>query len=254
VSAVVTVPVLSIEQTDRVAGTILEHCMSRGIIGRRGERDGVDGLWADFHMLRERLYATFEVPATTLTPLAARVLFGIGALRQPRRIAVCGCYAGNLMAWVTGCGFGPFARYEGARAVGLDVDAEAIGLATANFARAGFATSTVAEVADAFDADRFAADGPWDLVLIDVDVPGARKSGYCRLLERWRPYLADNALVVAHDISHPVFAWDLRAYKDFVRACGAVDTATLPVDECGFEVSRWPVRAQETGAEVNAIK
>ncbi len=144
------------------------------------------------------------------------------------------------MAWVTGDGFGPFAAYPGERALGIDVDADAIALASANFARAGFAGCARAVVGDAFAPVRFGQDGPWDLVLIDIDVPGARKSGYCRVLEGWLPHLAPGALVVAHDIVHPVFTWDLRCYRDFALAHGAVASTSLPIDECGFEVTRWP--------------
>jgi hypothetical protein len=236
---------LTVSQTDMLAWKVLAHCQRRGIVdaGHAAAQGGPGespGWWDVLHQLRERLYATFEVPATTLTPLAARVLFGLSALHRPKRLAVCGCYAGNLMAWVAGDGFGPFARYSGECALGIDVDADAITLAEGNFARAGFSPGIKVEVADAFDADRFSTDGPWDFLLIDIDVPGARKSGYARVMQQWLPHLAPGAIVVAHDVSHPVFAWDLRHYRDFVLAHGAAASTTLPIDHCGFEVSRWP--------------
>jgi predicted O-methyltransferase YrrM len=236
---------LTISQTDMLASKILAHCHRSGIIdaghaAANGGPGGGPGWWEVLHKLRERLYATFEVPTTTLTPLAARVLFGLAALHRPRRLAVCGCYAGNLMAWVAGDGFGPFARYSGECALGIDVDSGAIALAEGNFARAGFSPGTRAVVGDAFDAKRFSTDSPWDFLLIDIDVPGARKSGYARVVQEWLPHLAPGAIVVAHDVSHPVFAWDLRYYRDFVLAHGAAASATLPIDQCGFEVSRWP--------------
>jgi predicted O-methyltransferase YrrM len=235
---------LTVGQTDMLASKILAHCRRSGIVdaGHAAAADPCEGpeWWEVLHKLRERLYATFEVPATSLTPLAARVLFGLAALHRPRRLAVCGCYAGNLMAWAAGDGFGPFARYSGDRALGIDVDSGAITLADGNFARAGFSPGTRAVVGDAFDAERFATDSPWDFLLIDIDVPGARKSGYARVVQGWLPYLAPDAIVVAHDVSHPVFAWDLRYYRDFVLAHGAASSTTLPIDQCGFEVSRWP--------------
>jgi predicted O-methyltransferase YrrM len=241
-------PTLTIEQTDALATKVLMHCMDRGILTPARSASIADTqdhsaviavILADYHQLRERLYATFNVPATTLTPIAARVLFGLAALYRPRRVAVCGCYAGNLMAWVAGPGFGPFSRYHGYRAVGIDVDPEAITLASTNFAQAGFCAATTTAVGDAFDTGQYAEGGPWDLLLVDIDVPGARKSGYARLVEAWLPLLSADALVIAHDIAHPVFSWDLRTYPDFVLAHGAVDSATLPIDACGLEVTRW---------------
>jgi predicted O-methyltransferase YrrM len=228
---------LTVEQSDMLASKILRHCLSCGIVG--GDSDSQADLWQEYHRLREQLYATFQVPQTTLTPLAARVLFGLAALHRPRRLAVFGCYAGNLMAWAAGSGFGPFASYQGDCALGLDVSSEAIALASANFMRAGYSPCARAITADAFDADRFSGDGPWDFLLIDIDVPGARKSGYIRVLDGWLPYLSPGAIVVAHDVSHPVFSWDLLHYKDFVIAQGAAST-TLPIDDCGLEVTRWP--------------
>jgi predicted O-methyltransferase YrrM len=240
---------LTVRQTDMLASKVLAHCQASAVIGPGdGPDDGAAGdPWADFHRLRERLHETFEVPATTLTPLTARVLFGLAALHRPRRIAVCGCYAGNLMAWTAGGGFGPFARYPGERAVGIDTDSDATALASANFARAGFSAGTRAVTGDAFDPRRFAGEGPWDLLLIDIDVPGARKSGYARVLQGWLPYLAPGAVVVAHDVSHPVFAWDLRHYRDYALDSGAAASTTLPIDDCGLEVSRWPAAGGPPG-------
>ena len=75
---------LTISQTDVLASKILAHCHRSGIIdaGHAAANGGPGegpGWWEVLHKLRERLYATFEVPTTTLTPLAARVLFGLAA-------------------------------------------------------------------------------------------------------------------------------------------------------------------------------
>lgn len=226
-------PALSVRQTDALAERVLGHCVRQGVVGR--VPDGDD--WDRFHAFRTRLYQTFEVPDTTLTPLAARVLYGLALAHRPRRLAVLGCYAGNLYAWVSGPGFGPLADYAGELALGLDVDAAAVDLARQNVRRAGFRRAEPT-LGDAFDPAA-AARGPWDLLLVDVDVPGARKSGYHRVVQTWAPHLAPGALVLAHDVCHPRFAWDLRGYRDFVLANGARTSTTLPVDECGLEVSRW---------------
>ncbi len=226
-------PRLSVAQTDALATKLLEFAHQAGVLTAAPP----ERLWSGFHQLRDRLYETFEVPDTTLTPLAARVLYGLAAVRQPRRIVVLGCYAGNLMAFTTGPVCGPFAAAKGT-ALGLDIDANAIALAGENFRRAGY-TGATAVCGDAFAADHHAGQAPVELLLVDIDVPGARKSGYLRVVEAWMPYLAPGALIVAHDIAHPKFAWDLRCYREFMLASGAEQSTSLPADVCGLEVSRW---------------
>jgi predicted O-methyltransferase YrrM len=227
---------LTVRQTDALADRVLDRCRTGGVVDAEAPAPS----WARFHAQRELLQRTFDVPTTTLTPLAARVLYGLAAMCRPRSVVVLGCYVGNLMAWVSGPGLGPGEDGSGRRALGLDVDTDAVAQASANFAAADFAAGLRVVAGDAFDAEKYAAGTAWDLLLIDIDVPGARKSGYPRLLERWLPYRAPGAVVVAHDICHPVFRWDLAPYRDFVRDRGASATMTLPVDECGLEVSRWP--------------
>src|SRR5260370_25104361 len=110
------------------------------------------------------------------------------------------------MGWGAGDGFGPFARFSGECALGIGVDSGAIAFAEGNFARAGFSPGTRAVVGDAFDAKRFSTDSPWDFLLIDIDVPGARKSGYARVVQEWLPHLAPGALRAAPAASHPLYA------------------------------------------------
>jgi predicted O-methyltransferase YrrM len=232
-TAVAGRPQLTVRQTDALASKVLAHCRSAGLV----DTVPTDDDWATFHAFRQRLYDTFEVPDTTLTPLSARVLYGLALARRPLRVATLGCYAGNLYAWVSGPGFGPERVYDGELALGIDVDTDAVELARRNVARAGF-TRAEPVVGDAFDPS-LATRGPWDMVLVDIDVPGSRKSGYPRVVELWAPHLAPGALVVAHDVCHPAFRWDLRCYHDFILEAGAETSTTLPIDDCGLEVSRW---------------
>jgi predicted O-methyltransferase YrrM len=228
-----TLPRLTVAQTDIVAARLLDHAGATGVL------DDPPGpaTWEGFHQLRARLYETFDVPDSSLTPLASRVLYGLAAARRPGRSVVLGCYVGNLMAFVTGPACGPFAEGT-AVAQGIDTDAAAVGLARRNFARAAY-TGVSVICGDGFDTAEHAGDEPVDLLLVDIDVPGARKSGYARIVEAWLPYLAADALIVAHDVAHPKFSWDLRYYRDFLLESGAAASVGLPTDECGLEVTRW---------------
>ncbi|WP_035799130.1 O-methyltransferase [Kitasatospora mediocidica] len=227
-------PQLTIAQTDLLAQRMVEHCVRAGVLPTAPE-----GLWEGYHRLRPLLYDAFEIPDTHLTPLAARLLYAVATIHRPQRVAVLGCYAGNLLGWVTAPGFGPTASYQGTHAVGLDVDADALVTAEGNLRRAGFGPAAVVVRADAYAAADFAHLGPWDLVLVDIDEPGARKAGYARLVERWAPNLAPGALVLAHDVRHPVFQWDLRDYAARLLDLGAEASTSLPVDVCGIEITRW---------------
>lgn len=244
-----SLPPLTSPQADALAGKVLRHCVDAGVLPDPGPPPaGGDGdLWDEFHRLRTHLTPRVNVPVTALTPLLARVLFGAGAMARPERVAVLGCYAGNLMMWLTARGFGPHARYAGRSALGVDVDGEAVALARGNADAAGF-RNTDLRTHDAFRAEELMAQGGaadsgrksgfLDALLIDIDEPVKRKTGYLALLEKWLPFLAPGALVIAHDVVHPRFAAGMKGYLDFVSGPGFAASTTLPVDECGVALSR----------------
>jgi predicted O-methyltransferase YrrM len=202
-----------------------------------GALDGEPPDWDRYLRFRERVRACFEVPGTTITPLMARVFYGIAALARPRRILGIGTYAGNALVWLAGPGFGPDPSYRGTCAVGVDTDEDATLLARENFGRLG-ADSRVRLLC--LDGHRVAdeARGPWDLLLLDADDPVSRKGIYLSLLDALYPHVAADGLVLAHDINVPLFREDMSRYRMAVSDEHRFRlTVPLEIDECGLEVS-----------------
>jgi predicted O-methyltransferase YrrM len=221
---------LPVAVADKLAERALRRLVEGGLIP-----DAPLPGWGDYRRFRQRVRDTFQVPQTTVTPLMARLLYGIAYIARPARILVVGSYYGNTLVWLAGPGFGPHAEYEGGQALGVDVDAEATGGARANLARLGMR----AEV-QVLDGHHAGACG-YDLVLLDADDPVRRKAVYRTLLAALRPNLGPGALVLAHDICVPLFADDMAAYKAAARDIG--DSMSLEIDACGLEISRVGVGA-----------
>lgn len=216
---------------DELASRVVQRCVYEGVL------DGVPPPdWERFHAERDRVRASFRVPETTITPLMARVLYGIARGARPRRLLGLGTYAGNALVWLALPGFGPLRTYDGARAVGVDVDGDATALAAANFERLG-AQRVECVAIDARDVDTLNEE--WDLVLLDIDDPQRRKEPYLELLDRVYPTLAPGALVLAHDVAVPLFREQLEAYGAAVRERDRfAASVTLEIDPCGLEISR----------------
>ncbi|MDQ1007707.1 putative O-methyltransferase YrrM [Streptomyces sp. V4I23] len=222
---------LTTEQADRVAGTVLGRLYEGGALP-----EPPADVWEDFHRARARIQDSFQVPFSSLTPLAARVLYGIAATARPRALLGVGTYAGNLFGFLTAAGFGATCGYEGECAVGLDVDAGATALATRNFRRAGYAGTVRFETRDGRTPPA-PPPGGWSLVLLDADDPVRRKGIYDEVLRSVEPHLADGALVLAHDTAYPKFTADLAPYLARVRSDVYRGSVALPVDEYGIELS-----------------
>lgn len=233
---------LTTAQADQVALTVLDHCHARGLI-----RQPPPGLMAGFHAARATIRDTFRVPRTALTPLMARVLYGIAATDRPARVLGIGTYAGSLFGYLTAAGFGPSRSYRGGQAVGLDTDADSVGLARANATAAGYDDTLTFLVRDGRTASQLPG-APWNLLFLDADDATERKRIYCHLLDGLRESLAPGALVLAHDVCYPTFRDQVEPYLAAVRvpAHFAV-TLTLPVDEFGLEVSQVAAARREQG-------
>jgi predicted O-methyltransferase YrrM len=218
---------------DELADRSLRRAVDMGVLPAGPFPD-----WTVFRDFRRHVRDAFDVPQSSITPLMARVLYGVAHLVQPVSILVIGSYYGNTLVWLAGPGFGPLPTYVGRRALGVDVDAESTAGARANFARLGVDGRLELEVADGH-AVGLSTDGPFDLVLLDADDPVRRKEVYLSLLDSVYPRIVPGGLVLAHDICVPIFAGDLATYRRTVRDdrrfAGSV---SLEIDPCGLELSR----------------
>jgi len=217
---------------DELATRTLRRAVERGLLPDRPLPD-----WERYRSFRAEVRASFHVPETSITPLMARVLYGIAWLARPRRILGIGTYCGNALVWLAAPGFGRGAAYRGTRAVGLDVDEEATGIAAANFARVAMGDRVELRCLDGHLAGSLG--DAFDLVLLDADDPLRRKAVYLSLLEAVHPHVRAGGLVLAHDIRVPAFAGQLAAYQRLVRTDSRfAGSLSLEVDPCGLELTR----------------
>jgi predicted O-methyltransferase YrrM len=222
---------------DSAATRALEQLRAWGFLDRPGER--VD--WQQFHNLRKLVRERFDVPQTSITPLMARVLFGLAWLTRPGSIVVAGSYFGNALVWLAG----PSCLGQGtARSLGIDPDSHASEGCRRNFASIGAPRVDVLSQ----DARVVLADlaQPIDLLLLDAEEASSGKRLYRELLELAEGKLRPGALVLAHDVLVPKFQGDLAPYMELVRDRSRYRcTATLAIDKCGLEVTRVFVDGRE---------
>lgn len=217
---------------DELATTILRGGIRQGLLP-----DGPLPDWGRYKIFRQRIRSTFIVPQTSVTPLMARILYGIAALTRPERVLCIGSYLGNALVWLAGPGFGPDPLYRGALALGVDIDRTALGLAAENFARAGMAGRVECRCMDGLDVPRLGHR--FGLILLDADDPDSRKGIYYPLLDAVYPVLPAGGLVLAHDIAVPRFREQLGRYRELVRdPARFAGSTSLEIDACGLEVSR----------------
>lgn len=220
---------------DELAGRVVDAAIEAGIVPAANPEPPD---WARFAAFRHHVEEAFTVPETSITPLLARVLYGIAHAARPRRVLGIGTYAGNGVVWLLGPGFADNGTYLADAAAALDVDGDATELARGNFARLG---TLPAVDCLTLDGHRAAAelDAGWDAVWLDAEDPDAGKAVYLTLLDALRPALAPGCLVLAHDVCVPKFREQLAPYLAAVRRpeefAGSV---SLELDECGLEVSR----------------
>jgi predicted O-methyltransferase YrrM len=217
---------------DELATRILRGGIQQGLLPDRPLPD-----WDRYKIYRQRIRSSFIVPETSVTPLMARILYGLAMVARPERVLCIGSYLGNALAWMAGPGFGPDPVYPGALALGVDTDRAAVSQATRNFARAGMADRVECRCMDGLDLPRLGQR--FDLVLLDADDRDSRKAIYYPLLDAVYPLVDDYGLILAHDITVPRFRAQLARYRELTRdqARFAV-TSSLEIDDCGLEVSR----------------
>lgn len=218
---------------DILALRILDNLTNSGIIPAKPK----DFSWDSFYNLREKARKTFLIPETSITPLMARILFGIATFVKPSRILGIGTYAGNSLLWLVG----PFVQSEKYfldYAYGIDIDAEATRLAKKNFSSLG-ENSRIRFISADGHAICQRLKNKFDLVFMDADDSRLRKKVYLSILRNIYTNIHSGGLLLAHDICVPKFKEDLRYFLNEVNNTKLfIKTQSLEIDYCGLEVSK----------------
>ncbi len=184
-----------------------------------------------FHHFKQSIAGKMDVPSTTISKVMERLLFSIGSSTNMNSAVVLGSYCGYAMLWLAvGRENNPSSYIHG-----YDIDVQACQRAETNMAAAGLYHAKIFN-RDAYEAAEMYEDGSVDLLFLDVENNG--KSDYAPLLQKWLPKLASGAMVLAHDPLVPKFKDDFKAYYLLVQKKDLFTTTlTLPIDECGIEIS-----------------
>lgn len=222
----------TIKVNDLLALKILDHLCNSGLINSKQP----DFSWISFHQLRSKAKPLFYLPKTSITPIMARVLYGLVTIIKPRRILGIGTYMGNALLWIVGPYIDSTERFE--YAYGVDIDPKATEIAKANFSKLSltikpqFITDDGIKIAEKLHKS-------FDLVYIDVEDERLGKSIYLPILRKIDPYIVKNGLVLAHDIAVSKFKNQLRDYLSEVRNKDLYEkTESLYIDYCGLEVTK----------------
>lgn len=223
---------LSTPVANEAATLVLKRCVQAGALPARPLPQ-----WTAFEAFRAQVRSRFQVPETSITPLMARILYGISYLAQPPRIIGIGTFAGNALVWLVGPGFDSAAAYPGERAVGVDLDPGATELARGNFHGLGL-DGRVELLCEDGHAALARLGVVWDLILLDADDGVTGKGIYLSLLDALYPWLRRGGWLLAHDICVPKFRDALGTYQASVRDPDRFSVSlSLEVDSCGLELS-----------------
>lgn len=226
-------PKLTTAVLDALALKVLENLINRNLLPDNSKNFN----WTHFHILRTKARKKFVVPETSITPLMARVLFGITAYYRPMRILAIGTYAGNSFLFL----LGPYLLSNSSKlkyAYGIDINQKATQIAKSNFKNLGISFKKINILTKDGLTFPKKLHKRFDLVYIDVDDQILRKKIYIQILKNVYPFIKKGGIILAHDICIPKFKEDLSSYLNYVRDKRLFkDTQSLEIDYCGLEVS-----------------
>jgi protein-L-isoaspartate O-methyltransferase len=226
----------------------LAFLKAEGLVDGRAD---CDRLAVESH--RALLKSSFEGTWTTLSPTMERLMYMLTSVRRPAHLLELGCFWGYTLGWFAGPCVGPDRAFEAERIIGVDVDADMIDKARANFARIPNAERVELVGEDARTAlDRI--DGPFDFVYLEAkyenrQIAAAKASGeddplgpvsglYLILLRKIYDRLPDGAWVMAHDNLDWTAAKEMAPYLSFVRDTSHFShSVCFDIDDCGIELS-----------------
>ena len=210
-----------------------------------------DRLAVDAH--RARLKDKFEGSWTSLSPTMERLMYMLTSVRRPAHLLELGSFWGYTLGWFAGPCIGPSRAYAAERIIGIDVDADMVKKARANFKK----LENVSEVELIAEDARTALDcieGPFDFVYIEAKyenraIAEAEAAGetselgpvsglYLILLKQIYDRLPKGAWVMAHDNLDWTARKQLAPYVAFVRDKAHFrESICFDIDDCGMELS-----------------
>ncbi len=210
-----------------------------------------DRLAVDSH--RADLKEKFEGLWTSLSPTMERLMYMLTSVRRPAHLLELGSFWGYTLGWFAGPCIGSDRAYAAERIIGIDVDADMVKKARANFKK----LENVSEVELIAEDARTALDrieGPFDFVYIEAKyenraIAAAEASGendplgpvsglYLILLKQIYDRLPEGAWVMAHDNLDWTARKQLAPYLAFVRDKAHFrESICFDIDDCGMELS-----------------
>ena len=190
-----------------------------------------------FDELRTEVKTSFGVPGTSISPVMERLLYMLGAVKQPQRMIGIGTYCGNALVWIAGPSCGSARVYQAQKVYGIDIDPQATEQARENLDQLANTDHIELLSDDGLEAAE-RLDGPFDLVFLDVDSKEFGKGLYLKLVTRLYEKVELGGWVLAHDVVVPPFAEQLEGYLAFVRDREYFSESILfDVDAYGLELS-----------------
>ncbi len=231
-----------------IVDSALDFMRGEGFIAADADYDRAA---VDVH--RAELKEKFEGPWTTLSTTMERLMYMLTSVKRPEHLIELGCFWGYTLGWFAGPCIGPTRAHEPERIIGIDIDADMIGKARANFARLAN-VETVELIAEDARVSLDRIEGPFDFVYIEAkyenrQIAAAEVSGendplgpvsglYLILLKQLYDRLPDGAWVMAHDNLDWTARKQMAPYLEFVRdRAHFSESVCFDIDDCGIELS-----------------
>ncbi len=182
-----------------------------------------------------------------------RLIYMLTSVKRPAHLLELGSFWGYTLGWFAGPCIGPDRAYAAERIIGIDVDADMVKKARANFSKLESAEGVELIAEDARTAlDRI--EGPFDFVYLEAKyenraIAAARAAGendplgpvsglYLILLKQLYDRLPEGAWVMAHDNLDWTARKELAPYLEFVRdKAHFSESVCFDIDDCGMELS-----------------
>ena len=234
-------------QESRIVDSALELLKREGHVSVSADYDRTA---VDAHRV---LLKEFEGSWTSLSPTMERLMYMLTSVKRPAHLLELGSFWGYTLGWFAGPCIGLDRAYDAERIIGIDVDADMVEKARANFRK----LENVGEVELIAEDARTALDrieGPFDFVYLEAKyenraIAAGQASGendplgpvsglYLILLKQLYDRLPEGAWVMAHDNLDWTARKELAPYLEFVRDKAHFrESICFDIDDCGMELS-----------------